>query len=108
MDAQFAGFNRRFLGRQYVDNTRQIDALRRRGAAVVCLLMPESSALRAMQPPVIAAAFNRALEAVAESSGPLRVIDLRQAMPEELFVDYGHMNEAGRQALSEKIPQLAQ
>jgi hypothetical protein len=99
--------------RQYESNDRQIAALinlttklRDRGAKVIAVLMPESSAFRALHPPIIAQRFQEALAQIAVADRPLKLINLRDSMPDNLFYDYVHLNQRGRQRLSELLPKM--
>lgn len=75
---------------------------------VVVVFMPESSTLRAAIPDEAEAAFRRAL---ARLAAPPQVLDLRAAIPDELFKDHIHLGGRGAQVLStmllDRIAELA-
>jgi hypothetical protein len=114
MAYQLNGLKPRLDPRQYESIDRQtaalqalVEKLRRRGAQVIGVLMPETSSFRAMQSPIMTLRFQEAAASVAGAGLPLRVIDLRNAMPDDLFYDYIHLNQRGRERLSELFPSLA-
>ena len=82
---------------EVADATAVIAGTERVARRVVIVLMPESSALRAAMPPEADAALRRSL---ARLSSPPAVIDLRSAVPDELFADHIHVNERGAERLS--------
>jgi lysophospholipase L1-like esterase len=63
--------------------------------------MPESSALRAIYPPVAQTEFDELAQKLR-----LQVVDLRASMPDDLFYDRAHLNAQGRQRLSSELPLL--
>lgn len=67
---------------------------------VVIVWLPESAQLRKRVPPEAAATF---LEVVRGSPEPPAVVDLREALPEELFYDLVHPNREGRTRLTELL-----
>jgi hypothetical protein len=74
-----------------------IDLVRRfrdRGAAVVLVLMPESSRLRRRMPPEASRALEAALGRAFPGSMP-PILDLRDAVEDAGFVDLAHLNHAG-------------
>jgi hypothetical protein len=99
---------------QFQNNDRQTDALvqlvaalRRKGATVVCVLMPETERLRAFYPPIIAPGFAQAIIA-AGAQRPLKVIDLRDDFPDDEFHDDAHLDGEGRRRFSIILPALLQ
>jgi lysophospholipase L1-like esterase len=82
-----------------------VSRLRAGGADVICVLMPETSRLRALAPPIVAEQFDRAIAAVS-ADGPLRLIDLRDKIPDDMFWDDAHLNPDGRRLLSSQLPSL--
>jgi hypothetical protein len=66
---------------------------------VVIVLMPVTSDLRGWLPPQ---AHQRMTELIDEVSvgRTIRVIDLRDAMPDDAFADYAHLSPVGREAFS--------
>ena len=81
-----------------------VQRFRRRGARVVCVLMPESSEYRSLYSPPIDAMFDQALRFSAQGHA-IPVIDLRNAVEDTLFYDYAHLNADGRGRLSALLPQ---
>ncbi len=84
---------------------RHVATLRRRTPDVRIVLMPEHSQLRTAYESAADAALAEALEK-AGAGVPLPVIDLRDALADELFFDYSHPNLAGREKLSTLLPAL--
>lgn len=78
-----------------------VAAAQRTAKRVVVVLMPESSTLRAAMPAEAEAAFRRAL---ARLAAPPPVLDLRAAIPDELFKDHIHLGGRGAQLLSAMMP----
>jgi hypothetical protein len=78
-----------------------VAAAQRTAKRVVVVLMPESSTLRAAMPVEAEAAFRRAL---ARLAAPPPVLDLRAAIPDELFKDHIHLGGRGAQLLSTLMP----
>jgi hypothetical protein len=108
LDIQWRGFNRYLDPAHFESSQSQVDAftellgaLRGRGARVVCVLLPESSTFRRLYPPSASRQF--AAEAKKQS---LEVLDLRDSMPDDLFYDYTHLNQQGRERLSAELPLL--
>jgi lysophospholipase L1-like esterase len=66
----------------------------------MCVLMPESSQIRSLEPPIAATRFSEAVARASTPQNPLRVVDLRDSMPDELFFDYVHLNDEGRARFS--------
>jgi hypothetical protein len=108
LDIQWAGFSR-YLDPAHFESsqsqveafTQLLEALRARGARVVCVLLPESSKFRRLYPPSASRQF--AAEAKKQS---LEVLDLQDSMPDDLFYDYSHLNQQGRERLSAELPSL--
>jgi hypothetical protein len=108
LDNQWRGFNRYLDPTHFESSQSQVDAftqlveaLRARGARVVCVLLPESSKFRRLYPP----SASRQFEAEAKNQS-LEVFDLRDSMPDDLFYDYTHLNQQGRERLSAELPSL--
>jgi len=104
---QWEGFGRALKPDQFPVHNGQaealqslVDQLRARGSVVMCVLMPESSQLRDLAPPIVATRFSEAVARTSTPQAPLRVIDLRDSMPDELFRDYAHLNDEGRSRFS--------
>jgi len=72
-----------------------ISNLRAGGSEVLLVMMPETSTLRARVPaeeqPFLVDSVQRHF--VANSPA---ILDLRSSMPDDMFIDYAHLNEAGR------------
>ncbi len=91
-------------GAQAAALRRVVSGLRERGARVLVVLMPESSALRALVPPEAA----RTIALVLGGSGgtdpvhgdPVSLVDLRDSMGDEWFSDHTHLNPEGRKVFS--------
>jgi hypothetical protein len=62
-------------------------------------LMPITSDLRSWPPPEAMIAFTALIDEVSVGRA-VRVIDLRQAMPDAAFADYAYLNPAGREVFS--------
>jgi len=112
MAAQWRGHQDLLVPDQFQSVDRQINALRQlvdrsraRGAEVDLVLMPETSRLRALEPPIVNERFAQALAAASDGT-PLKVIDLRSAIPDELFWDDAHLNPQGRKQLSTLLPAI--
>jgi hypothetical protein len=76
--------------------------LRQRGSVVVIVLMPENSRLRKRMPPDINDTVTGPLRAAFGEDAP-QVIDLRDAVEDEGFVDLTHLNQVGNQRCSRLI-----
>jgi hypothetical protein len=107
INAQWAGLQFELAPDQYHDNGVELDSFRRlvahlrgHGRRLVCVLMPETSALRPY-PPEVEAAFQRAVASLDE---PLEIRDLRTSMPDVLMHDFTHPNSAGRAKFSAMLP----
>lgn len=91
----------------YATTSRHADAFRRLIAGcdslgpqrIVIIQMPITSELRGWLPPESDAAMRRLIDEVSVGR-PVSVIDLRDAMPDEYFADYAHLNPAGREVFS--------
>lgn len=92
---------------QVLELKELVGRARRHGAAVSIVVLPESAALRALYPPIAAQRFQEAVEAAA-AGRPLPVIDLRAALPDEMYYDYIHPNAQGRAKISAMLPALLQ
>jgi hypothetical protein len=100
---QWEGFRRVLIPEQFPAENGQlqvfesmVEQFRARGSDVVCVLMPESSQLRQIVPPIAQTRFAQAVARVSTPENPLRVIDLREAMPDDVYFDYTHLNPDGR------------
>ncbi|MGP0068055.1 MAG: hypothetical protein ACLQGP_31220 [Isosphaeraceae bacterium] len=72
------------------------------GAQVVILVLPEESRLRAGIPEIAMKSLATLLrEDFGKDSPP--VIDLRDAIPDDLFFDYIHLDPSGRQVLTKRF-----
>ncbi len=78
---------------------RVVHALRKRGAVVTVLRMPEHSRLRRELDPRVVAHFEAAV-AAAGGTVPVPLLDLSAAVPDDLFFDHTHLNPLGRSQLS--------
>jgi hypothetical protein len=86
-------------GPQAASLARMIAAFRSRGAQVIVVLLPERKAWRSAVPPEAKTCLLALLEARFSPDAP-PLIDLRDALEEEMFLDYNHVSEHGRKALS--------
>jgi hypothetical protein len=100
-------FQRELVPGQFVPDNGQpqalralVEKMRARGSKVVCVLMPEGSEFRSWSPPIVAARFADAIAGAATPENPLRVVDMRQSMPDDVFYDYVHLNNEGRRRFS--------
>jgi hypothetical protein len=84
---------------------RAIRGCRARGIRVVVVLLPESSRLRALLPPEAERCLCSAFEA-AFGKGGVDLIDLRDAVPDPLFHDPGHVNYEGKRLFSDRLARL--
>lgn len=82
---------------------RVVRQLRARGTTVTIVLMPEHSRLRREIEPEVLTLLNAAL-AKAGGEQPLPVLDLSDALADDLFFDHSHLNERGRVRLSQSFP----
>lgn len=91
----------------YTTTNRHADAFRELIAGcdalgpnkIVIILLPVTSDLRGWLPPEALSAMHELIDEVSVGR-PVRVIDLRDAMPDDAFADYAHLNPAGRAAFS--------
>jgi hypothetical protein len=78
------------------------------GSQVVLVLVPESTVVRARMPPEAMNAIRTGLERLGPDAPPL--LDLRDTMPDDAFMDNLHMSEKARPAftsiLSDRLRQL--
>jgi hypothetical protein len=96
----------------YDTTNRHADAFRkliagcdRLGAQrIVIVLMPVTSDLRSWLPPEATQRMRELIDEVSVGR-PVRVIDLRDAMPDDAFADYAHLNPAGREVFSRLLAQ---
>jgi hypothetical protein len=100
---QWEGFSRILIPEQFPPTNAQTQALasmveqfRARGSEVICVLMPETSQLRHLAPPIADTRFADTVAAISTPQNPLRVIDLRGMMPDDVYFDYTHLNPEGR------------
>jgi hypothetical protein len=100
---QWEGFSRILIPEQFPAENAQtqaldalIDQFRARGSEVMCVLMPESAPLRGLAPPIAQTRFAEAIARVSTPQNPVRVIDLRDSMPDEDYFDYTHLSPQGR------------
>ena len=81
-------------------NVRALEALvvglRRRGARVVLVLLPESSRLRERVPPEAMRRLSALLGSLAEGDAP-ELLDLRAALDDAVLVDLNHLGVPGRE-----------
>lgn len=66
---------------------------------IVIVLMPVTSDLRSWLPPEAMQAMRRLIDEVS-GGRPIVVLDLRDAMPDDAFADYAHLNPGGREVFS--------
>ena len=66
---------------------------------IIIVLMPVSPDLRGWLPPEAQSIMRELIDEVSVGR-PIHVIDLRDAMPDDAFADYAHLNPAGREAFS--------
>lgn len=71
-----------------------IQGLRKRGAVVVVVLMPEHSRLRKRMPPNVSTVVTTPLQKAFGAEAP-PVLDLRDAVADAGFVDLSHLNPTG-------------
>jgi hypothetical protein len=112
MKLQWQGHQTLLNPAQFADVGCQIDALSRlvaelrsNGAEVICVLMPETSRLRAIYPPVVRQRFDEAL-AAASAGEKVPFLDLRGDIPDDMFYDDAHLNPRGRHLFSTLLPAL--
>jgi hypothetical protein len=79
-----------------------IETCRREDIHLVYFLMPEHSALRTWFPPAVQTFFFRYLRGLEREYG-LEVIDTRDWLPDEAFVDFCHLLPAGAEAYSARL-----
>ena len=116
---QFNGWTRFgwFQAESYSTTGRHADAFRDLIAdldalgpkQIIIVNLPVSSSLRGWLPPESNDVFRELIDEVSVGRNIL-VIDLRDAMPDDAFSDYAHLNPAGREVfthiLAEKINEL--
>ncbi len=77
---------------------------------IVLVLMPVTSDLRGWLPPEAQTAIRSLIDEVSVGR-PVHMIDLQDAMPDEVFADYAHLNPAGREVftrlLAKRLSSLA-
>jgi hypothetical protein len=112
MALQWWGHQQLLVPEQFQSINRQVDAfaasvrrLRSTGAEVTLVLMPETSRLRAIYPPIVEQRFREALN-IASAGLPLKLIDMRDSIADDFFWDDAHLNPRGRQIFSAKFPAL--
>ena len=66
---------------------------------IVIVLLPITSDLRGWLPPEANEQMMSLIDEVSVGRA-VRVIDLREAMPDDAFADYAHLNPAGREVFS--------
>jgi hypothetical protein len=93
------------IGRQGSALASLVGRLRRGGATVTIVLMPETSRLRSIYPPIVEQKFDDALNAAAAGI-LLKIIDMRGSIGDDLFWDDGHLNPQGRRLFSARLPGL--
>jgi hypothetical protein len=101
----FGWFDARQFSADSVEAAMLADFLRRAGrfsAHTIVVLMPESTVLRE-NVPVEAGTLLK--DVVASTPGKFSLLDLRAALPDELFYDHAHLNGAGRDRFSRLIGQ---
>lgn len=86
---------------------RMIRAYRALGAKVYVVIMPLRSTLRNIVPPNAKPCLLDVLHR-AFPEAPPKVIDLEQAMPDELFTDEAHLSKRGAQRLSKIVAEQLQ
>ena len=83
---------------------RLIGDLRRAGAEVVIVVLPEMERLRLLDLPEPPRLLDAALRQAFASSAP-PVLDLRDAIPDSMFYNLDHLNAAGRAAFTARLGQ---
>jgi len=103
VNQQWEGFSRILVPEQFPPTNAQTKALQTlvaqfqaRGSKVVCVLMPETSQLRQLDPTIASTRFAETIARISTPENPLRVVDLRDFMPDDVFFDYTHLNPEGR------------
>jgi hypothetical protein len=87
------------LGQAFRDLLR---ACRRNGTGVVVVLTPETEALRAAYPPDGLAELDRFCAELTREFG-VRVLDARDWLPDDMFVDTHHVNLRGQRAFTTRL-----
>jgi hypothetical protein len=112
MKAGWTALNFEMRPEQFQNSQIELDAfrdligkLRAHSQRVIIVLMPESSQLRAVYPSYVDPYFRKA---VADLNPPPQVINLQNALPDEMLYDYDHVNTQGRARLSEIFPAAVQ
>jgi hypothetical protein len=91
----------------YTTTSRHADAFRELIAGcdalgpkrIVIIQMPITSDLRGWLPPEADTAMQQLIDEVSVGRS-IRVLDLRDAMPDDAFADYAHLNPAGREVFT--------
>lgn len=89
-------------GEQARSLVRMIRAYRKIGAKVYVVIMPLRSTLRKIVPPNAKPCIFEALDR-AFPEAPPPVMDLEEAMPDQLFTDQVHLSRAGAERLSKLV-----
>jgi hypothetical protein len=112
MNVQWQGHQQLLVPEQFQSVERQVNALRTmvrqlraNGSQVVFVLVPQTMRLRTIEPPIVAQRFAEALSVVGDEQ-PVKLIDLRGAIPDDFFWDDAHLNPQGRYLLSTQLPSL--
>ncbi len=69
---------------------------------IVILLLPVTSDLRGWLPPQAQTRMQELIDQV-KATHPVTVIDMQDAMPDDAFADYAHLNPAGRAVFSRML-----
>jgi hypothetical protein len=75
------------------------------GTEVILLILPEPVALRSQVPPAEQQFLIDSVTRRFGSASPA-ILNLRDALPEELFSDLGHLNNTGRATFSRQLAQI--
>jgi hypothetical protein len=82
-----------------------IGRFRERGARVFVLVMPEHTVPRRRIPPSAYSFLRAALAKEFDGAPPVVLLDFRAVLPDSMFYDYVHVNQAGRAELSHRLAQ---
>ena len=81
---------------------RTISGFRNRGSEVVIVSMPEASTMRARVPGIAQRMLVNSIKQQLPANTPA-VLDFRDEIPDDMFADLVHLNDAGRSVFSERL-----
>jgi hypothetical protein len=81
---------------------RTVSGFRNRGAEVIVVTMPEASAMKTHVPPIAQRMLVDFLKRQYPTNTP-PLLDFRYAIPDTMFTDLVHLNDAGRKVFSERL-----